>query len=450
MYLRSHSLRLGIVALAGLLLAACQYSAPKLSAHTLPAPQSTQGLSLYSAQPAPNIRIVIESPAAQQLLSGPQAAVPRVADSSAPNADVVVIKSDKNAAGDALTFSWKDTWRAALNFETSTPLDLTGYMAQGVVELDLNVLALAKGGLAFKSSCGKGCERQIPYLLPARELIGKGWQHLVVPLQCFVHQGDNFSAVSLPFALETGGEGTLAVANVRLQQTGQANVSCPDYQTLAVTPSMLNEWWSLDWWLPRHLQKLEQTKAHPDAQLIFIGDSITQGWERDGFNVWNHNYAQYHALAFGFGGDRTENILWRLQQGEVDGLHPKVAVLMFGTNNTGARHEDPQLTAKGIARDIAELQQRLPNTKILLLAIFPRDEKPDSELRQINNRVNAIIAGFADNKKVFFLDIGPAFLDANGVLSKSVMPDLLHPNERGYEIWAKAMAPKLQALLQAK
>ena len=194
--------------------------------------------------------------------------------------------------------------------------------------------------------------------------------------------------------------------------------------------------------------KAGRSKSQKDAQVIFIGDSITQGWEKDGFNVWNHNYAKYNAVALGFGGDRTENVLWRLQQGEVDGLNPKVAVLMFGTNNTGHRQENPKTTAAGIKRNLEELQQRLPNTKILLLAVFPRDEKPDGELRQINNGVNAIISGFADNKKIFFLDINKSFLDANGVLPKTIMPDLLHPNEQGYEIWAKAMEPTLNRLLK--
>ncbi|RYD71433.1 MAG: 1,4-beta-D-glucan glucohydrolase, partial [Sphingobacteriales bacterium] len=101
-----------------------------------------------------------------------------------------------------------------------------------------------------------------------------------------------------------------------------------------------------------------------------------------------------------------------------------------------------------IKRNIEELQKRLPNTKILLLAIFPRDEKPDGEARQLNNKINAIISSYADNKNVFFLDINKYFLDANGILSKDIMPDLLHPNERGYEIWAKAMEPTLIKLLK--
>ena len=171
-----------------LALVACNHSAPKKAEEKSPAANQAsvfaQGLSLYSGQPSPNIRIAIESPAAQKVLEGAQAQVPKVAGSSAPNADVSVIKSDKSASGDALTFTWKDSWRAALNFETTAPLNLTDYMTAGVVEFDLNVIELAKGGLAFKSKCvGAACERKIPYLLEGRKLVGKGWQHLSVPLK---------------------------------------------------------------------------------------------------------------------------------------------------------------------------------------------------------------------------------------------------------------------------
>ncbi len=448
---QQHNLwRTAMIGCLSLALVSCTHSEQKIAEKkTAGERQAAAGISLYAGQLNPSVRVVVESPVGQQTLQESSAQVAKVPGSSAPNADVSVTKTDKGSTGDALTFSWKDSWRAALNFETTMPLDLRDYMASGVINFDLNVIELSKGGLAFKSKCiGDSCERKIPYLLEAREQLGKGWQHLSVPLKCFMQDGDNFSAVRLPFSLETGGEGKVAIANVNIQKSGATNVSCPDYKTVAVTPSMLNEWWSINWWHPRHLQKLGEIKTRKNAQLIFIGDSITQGWERDGFNVWNRNYSKYNAIDLGFSGDRTENILWRLLQGEVEGLDPKVAVLMFGTNNTGHRQEKPELTAAAIKRDIEELQKRLPNTKILLLAIFPRDEKPDGEMRQINNRVNTIISTFADNKKVYFLDINKSFLDENGILSKDIMPDLLHPNEKGYEIWAKAMEPTLLKLLK--
>jgi beta-glucosidase len=442
------SAKVGIaIVLTSLIVVACNQVVKKPTEQAQ-IPVQSQGLNVYSGSSTPNTRVVIESPSVQQLLSEQQTQIKKGDDATATSAYVSVVRTNKDSTGDAVTFSWNDSWRAALNFETVTPIDLSFYVATGVIEFDLNVIELAKGGLAFKTKCGNNGERQIPFFLSARDLVGKGWQHHAVPLQCFVHEGDSFSAVKDPFSLETGGTGKLAIANVHIEKSSRGTVTCPDYKTVSVTPSMLNEWWSVEWWLPRHLQKLDEVKSHKNAQVIFIGDSITQGWERDGFNVWNHNYVKYNAVALGFGGDRTENILWRLQQGEVEGLNPKVAVLMFGTNNAGHRHEDPKITAAGIKRNIDDLQQRLPNTKILLLAIFPRDEKPDGELRQINNGVNAIISGFADNKKIFFLDINKSFLDANGVLSKDIMPDLLHPNEQGYEIWARAMKPTLERLLK--
>jgi beta-glucosidase len=409
---------------------------------------NTQSIPLLSDGLNPDVKIIVESPSAQQELTGAKADVPKVPGSSAPNAEVNVVKSDKNSKDDALTFSWKDSWRASLNFETINPINISEYMSNGVVEFDLKVIDLDKGGLAFKSKCGETCARQIPYLIHARALVGKGWKHFSVPLKCFMRDGDNFSSVKSPFAFETGGAGTIAVANVRIEKAGTPSLSCANYRTLSITPAVLNEWWSIGWWMPRHLQKLEEVKTKKNAQVIFIGDSITQGWEKDGFNVWNRHYLKYDAIDLGFGGDRTENVLWRLQHGEVNGLNPKVAVLMFGTNNTGHRQEDPQLVAQGIKLNIDELRQRLPNTKILLLAIFPRDEKPTDHMRQINEDINKIIATFADNKQVFFLNINKSFLDGEGLLSKDIMPDLLHPNEKGYEIWAKAMEPTLLKLLK--
>jgi beta-glucosidase len=214
---------------------------------------------------------------------------------------------------------------------------------------------------------------------------------------------------------------------------------------------MLNESWSIDWWKPRHEQKLEEKRqliaAGTPPEIVFIGDSITQGWEKEGRSVWERHFAQLHGLVLGFGGDRTENALWRLQHGEIDGIAPKAVVLMIGTNNTGHRAEVPETTAAGIKRLLDEIRQRLPEAQVLLLAIFPRGEKPDDGQRQLNQTINKLIAGYADGRRVHFLDIGAALLQPDGTLSKDVMPDLLHPNEKGYEIWQRAMAPTLQQLL---
>jgi beta-glucosidase len=400
-------------------------------------------LNVYTGQPLASGSIVISDFDSAKTMTGTAAEIPK-----ADNGVVAVSKSAKAKKDDALTLNFNKAWYASLRVQGGKPVDLRPYLDKGVLALDLKVDELAEGGLSFRVKCGDQCERGVPYVIPARAAEGKGWQHLVMSASCFYHEGDDFSQITQPFELNGTGKGKVSIANVKYQLSGKPNVACPDYKTVSVTPDKLTESWSISWWTTRHEKKLADVKQlGKSAQVVFIGDSITEGWEKSGVPVWDRYYKPLNGIALGFGGDRTENVLWRVQHGEVDGLAPKVAVLMFGTNNTGHRQEDPKTTALGIKRNIEELQQRLPDTKILLLAIFPRGEKPDDNLRRINDQVNAIIAGYADNQKVFFLDIGKAFLQADGTLSRDIMPDLLHPNEKGYEIWAKAMAPTLQQLL---
>ncbi|ACE82897.1 beta-glucosidase Cel3D [Cellvibrio japonicus] len=407
-----------------------------------------QDIELYVRRPLEPWHIFIENYERQQILSGAFAALPK--------GDVKAITSDKDVQEDALTFTWKDTWRAGLTLEGGEPLDLTAHVKTGALSLDINIIELAKGGVSFKLECQRdGCERLVPYTLKAREMLGKGWHKVIVPLSCFVHEGDDFSAVTMPFALETGGAGQVEVANMQLLLNTPKDaslLSCPDYKTQSVTPDMLNEWWALEWWLPRHEQKLKDKQAILDKKgqvdLLFIGDSITQGWEKEGAEVWKKYYAKRNAFNLGFGGDRTENVLWRLRHGAVDGLDPKLVVLMIGTNNTGHRKENPAGIAAGIQLLLSEIQQRLPNSRVLLLAIFPRDANADGQLRQNNEKTNALIAGLADKRKVFFRNINAQFLAKDGELPVDIMPDLLHPNEKGYAIWAKAIEQDIQSLMK--
>jgi beta-glucosidase len=402
--------------------------------------------------PAAAWRTVVGHWEAQAELSGDSATVPP------PTADYArtstLTASARGAAGqrEAVRIDWKQLWQAGLRFESRQPLDLRPYLG-GTLEFDLDVGDLGQGGVNAKVACGDGCGRSVNLIDPARSWAGKGWQRVALPMSCFVREGADFSRVTLPFALDTTGTGSVSVANVRITREAKPGLACPDYRTQSVTPAMLNESWSIDWWLPRHKEKLEEKRRLVDAgtppQVVFIGDSITQGWEKDGREVWQRHFAKLNGLALGFGGDRTENVLWRLQHGEIDGIDPKAAVLMIGTNNTGHRAENPETTAAGIKRLLDEIRQRLPRTPVLLLAIFPRGEKPDDFLRSINERVNKLIAGYADGRSVHFLNINAALLNADGTLSKDVMPDLLHPNEKGYGLWQRAMAPTLDKLLAA-
>lgn len=218
--------------------------------------------------------------------------------------------------------------------------------------------------------------------------------------------------------------------------------------TAATSPEPQTAAWAVEWWMPRHEQKLEEKKAMQQVDLLMIGDSITHGWEQTGKDTWDKYYGHRLALNLGFGGDRTEQVLWRLDHGEMDDIHPKVAVIMIGTNNAGHRQDPPDAVFQGIEAIVQRIRTSLPETKILLLAIFPRGAGPEDPLRQLNEKVNERLPELADQKHVFFLDINHVFLDEQGMLPESIMPDLLHPNARGYELWAEAMEPELVRLLK--
>jgi len=400
--------------------------------------------------PASAWRITVGHWEGRAELSGSSVVAPRPTAEYARDSRLSASAEGRDGRRDSLLFEWKDLWLATLRIESPQPLDLRPYL-DGALEMDMDVADMAQGAVKVKLECGEGCERSVNLMEQARANAGKGSQHVSLAMACFVREGADFSKVKLPFQLEGNGRGRVSVANVRFVRDGKPNAHCPDYRTESVTPSMLNESWAVDWWLPRHEEKLAEARqlvaAGHNPEVVFIGDSITQGWEKEGREVWQRHYAGYHALNLGFGGDRTENVLWRLQHGELDGLAPKVAVLMIGTNNTGHRTENPETTAAGIKRLVDEIRQRLPATKVLLLAILPRGEKSDDSLRGINERVNQIIASQAHGRSVYYLNINAALTHPDGTLSREVMPDLLHPNAKGYAIWQREMQPLLQELL---
>ena len=183
------------------------------------------------------------------------------------------------------------------------------------------------------------------------------------------------------------------------------------------------------------------------VDLLFIGDSITQGWEDQGRRVWEAYYGHRHAVNLGFNGDCTEHVLWRLQHGELTGIAPKLAVVMIGTNKAGFRQDPPADTAAGIQAILTTLRTRLPHTKILLLGLFPRSQSADDPLRRLNAAVNDRLRAYADQPQVSFLNLNRRFLDDRGRLSQELMPDALHPNERGYRVWAEGMDDVIRTLM---
>jgi beta-glucosidase len=404
-------------------------------------------IMLFSAgRPLAGWQLMVTDFEGQQALTGTPVSVPKPAQPKVPDSRV-----GGHIKGDAVTLKFKDSWIAQLRLEGGAPLDLKPFLADGTLELDLNVIDLAQGGLKFKVSCGEACERKLPFLTAGRAAAGKGWQKLSFALSCFARDGDDFGKVPLPFAIEGTGSGEVALAKIRLLRQGKPNMSCPDYRSESLTPTPLLESWAMSWWMPRHQKKLQefaqQREAGLPVELVFIGDSITQGWENEGRGAWARDFAPLKAINLGFGGDKTENVLWRLQHGELDGMRAKVVVLMIGTNNTGDRQEDPRSTAAAIRRLIDEIQQRQPAAKVLLLAIYPREEKP-GPMRAINTRVNELIAKFADERRVFFLDINPHLTNSDGSLSPDLLPDWLHLSPMGYDIVARQISPTVDKLLK--
>ncbi|MEO7414383.1 MAG: GDSL-type esterase/lipase family protein [Opitutaceae bacterium] len=205
-------------------------------------------------------------------------------------------------------------------------------------------------------------------------------------------------------------------------------------------------------WMRRHEGFVAIAKAG-GVDVLFLGDSITDFWRTTGKVLWEEHFAPLHAANFGISADRTQHVLWRMQNGELAGIKPRVVVLMIGTNNTGLERDNATRrntvaeTVEGVTAVVQGLRSSLPETKILLLAIFPRGEK-DSLNRTEVQEVNAIIARLHDGKSIHFLDIGQKFLWPDGTLPKDIMPDLLHPSEIGYAIWAAAIKAPLADLLK--
>lgn len=201
-----------------------------------------------------------------------------------------------------------------------------------------------------------------------------------------------------------------------------------------------------------HASFLKRAKEGP-VGVLFLGDSITEGWTKAP-EVWQEYYGKYQPANFGIGGDHTEHVIWRIEDGELDGIRPKVVVLMIGTNNSSI-HTAAQIAAAD-TKIVRLIRAKLPETKILLLAIFPRGPRKNSdgsmdtgaERMAVINAANTELAKLDDGTHVRFLDLNAKFLGADGKIPDAIMPDQLHPSAAGYKIWADAMRPLLDEMLR--
>ena len=196
-------------------------------------------------------------------------------------------------------------------------------------------------------------------------------------------------------------------------------------------------------WAAHFQRNLDRTKRG-NVDLLFDGDSITDFWQGAGKEVWTKNYGRLNAVDYGISGDRTEGLLWRLSHGQAAYLHPRLVVLLIGTNNTD-RCTDVQI-AEGVTAVVRAYQKLCPTAVILLQAIFPRAESPTDPTREKITRVNQLLAQLGDGKRVVYVDFGDRFLLPDGTINRDLLPDTLHPNASGYAVWADAIRPTVQKI----
>ncbi len=207
----------------------------------------------------------------------------------------------------------------------------------------------------------------------------------------------------------------------------------------AVSPDHRHSWWTT------RNDDVNARVKQGNVDLLMIGDSITHGFDSGGKKFWDRYYAPRNAVNMGFSGDRTQHVLWRFDHGHLDGISPKLAVIMIGTNNSNGNDNTAEEIGDGIIAICKQLREKCPKTKILILAVFPRGPKPSSQ-REKNAKASEIASKIADGKMIHYLDINDKFLGEDASLSKDVMPDYLHPNEAGYKIWVESIEPKVAEL----
>lgn len=215
---------------------------------------------------------------------------------------------------------------------------------------------------------------------------------------------------------------------------------------LMPTPKLEED--SYDWYARHEAVLKAQEQLKPE--IVMIGDSITHFWagppesqRQSGVESWRELFGKRPVLNMGFGWDRTQNVLWRLEHGEFAGLHPKCVVLNIGTNNFAetahARANTPAEVAEAIGVICARLHETSPQSRIILMGVLPRGEKPDDPCRAKIAELNKLLPEVAKVHKATFLDIGSQFLNPDGTIPSSLMFDFCHPSEQGYAIWAKAL-----------
>lgn len=196
-------------------------------------------------------------------------------------------------------------------------------------------------------------------------------------------------------------------------------------------------------WMQKHEAFVQRAKQG-GIDVLFLGDSITHRWPPA---IWDEHLAPLRAAQFGIEGELIQNLHWRLLHGELEGIQPRLVVLLIGTNNVPRPYSSEEIV-QGIRDLLSALRGKLPQAKVLLMGIFPRGELPSLLFRDRIRLVNMGLAALDDGRSVRFLDLGPRLTQPNGAISKEIMPDFLHLSDQGYQIWIDAMKPLVNEMLK--
>lgn len=226
--------------------------------------------------------------------------------------------------------------------------------------------------------------------------------------------------------------------------TQPASISPPNSGVNPSPRTIEYDWMSIAAWNEMHAEDVA-IAAQGNVDLLFVGDSITAGWDAA---LWEEHFAPHRAANFGIGGDHTGNLLWRLHNGSIGQLQPKVVVLLIGVNNFGHLSETPEQVFDGVVSVVNTLRGAFPNAQILLNGVFPFGQQANTPQRAQVTVLNQRLATLASTDKLTFKDYGPLFMQDDGTISPDIMGDFLHLTPAGYRIWAEAMLPTLQPWLE--
>lgn len=243
-----------------------------------------------------------------------------------------------------------------------------------------------------------------------------------------------------------GDEASRETAGAEVPLAGRANALRAFPQNVADKPVPrvgAEPWLISDQWLSEHERQLHAPRRS-EAKVVFLGDSITAGWR--GAPAYRASFSKYTPLNLGVAGDHTQNVLWRIQQGALEGLSPQVVVVMIGVNNLGGGFS-PSATVGGVRAVVASVQERLPRSRILLLGILPARHSPSEGLRSKIAEANRLLSAMSWPSLTSFRDVGSVFLDPEGNIQKTIMRDFLHPTPEGYQLLTDSVEPLLSQLL---